>query len=341
MKIKIIGAGSAGNHMAFALTTLKEVKKVIITDINQKALVRSKKDIFIKRYGKWNNKIRLELENENLKTKQIYDGIVIASPPEFHKDNINDNLFKSNNFLIEKPLCIPDKKHINFFEKVKKNYKSKRIYTGYNHRLFPSTVFLKKILKKEKINYCNVSFKENIGGFLKAHNWMKSINESYLSKTEFGGGALCEHSHALNLLQYLVSHKKIKILSKKYQFNDKKSHYHDLFFSAFLKLDKTICEFDQNFKTSPIEKYIIVSTKKKIIKLIYNYEGSNDLIIINNFKKIKKYIFKKTRRDDFIYEAKFFINKIKNKTNSNILDIEQGLSTMKLIAKLLDGIKLS
>ena len=44
----------------------------------------------------------------------------------------------------------------------------------------------------------------------KAHNWMKSINESYLSKTKLGGGALCEHSHALNLVQYFVKHKKCK-----------------------------------------------------------------------------------------------------------------------------------
>ena len=28
MKIKVIGAGSAGNHIAYALTTLREIKKL-------------------------------------------------------------------------------------------------------------------------------------------------------------------------------------------------------------------------------------------------------------------------------------------------------------------------
>ena len=53
MKIKIIGAGSAGNHMAYAFTTFKETRKIVLSDINTKALKRSKKEIFLKRYRKW------------------------------------------------------------------------------------------------------------------------------------------------------------------------------------------------------------------------------------------------------------------------------------------------
>jgi len=52
MKIKIVGAGSAGNHMAYAFTTFKETTKIVLSDINAKALKRSKKEIFLKRYKK-------------------------------------------------------------------------------------------------------------------------------------------------------------------------------------------------------------------------------------------------------------------------------------------------
>ena len=156
MKIKVIGAGSAGNHIAYALTTLREIKEITITDISKKALLRSKNQIFIKRYGKWSKKLKLELENENLKKSNFYDGVVISSPPEYHKKNIQENIHKSNNFLIEKPLCSPKKNQINFFKKIKKKYKNKIFLSGYNHRLFPSTIFLKKKLRKKK--YCVAMF---------------------------------------------------------------------------------------------------------------------------------------------------------------------------------------
>ena len=341
MKIKIIGAGSAGNHIAYALTTLREIKEITITDISKKALLRSKNQIFIKRYGKWSKKLKLELESENIKKRNFYDGIVVSSPPEYHKKNIQENISKSNNFLIEKPLCSPKKSQIDFFKKIKKKYNNKIFLSGYNHRLFPSTIFLKKKIKREKVLSCNVSFKENIGGFLKAHNWMKSINESYLSKTKLGGGALCEHSHALNLVQYFIKHKNIQILSKQFKFNKDKKNYHDLSFGAQLKLDKTMCEFEQNFTTLPVEKIVTIFTNKKIYKLIYNFENNNDCILINDFKNIKKYKFTKKRKDDFIYEAKYFINVIKKVSNSDILNVDHGIKTMEIILKLINKIKLN
>ena len=99
MKIKIIGAGSAGNHMAYALTTLKKVKEIFLTDVNQKSLDRSKNQIFLKRYKKWNNKIKLEIENKNLEKNNKFDAIIISSPPEFHRKNIFDNINKSTSLL--------------------------------------------------------------------------------------------------------------------------------------------------------------------------------------------------------------------------------------------------
>ena len=68
---------------------------------------------------------------------------------------------------------------------------------------------LKNILKSHKNQFNNISiyFKENNVGFLKAHHWMKTLDESYLSDTQKGGGALCEHSHALNLAQFLLNDK--------------------------------------------------------------------------------------------------------------------------------------
>ena len=99
MKIKVIGAGSAGNHIAYALTTLREIKEITITDISKKALLRSKNQIFIKRYGKWSKKLKLELENENLKKSNFYDGVVISSPPEYHKKKHSRKYLQKQQFF--------------------------------------------------------------------------------------------------------------------------------------------------------------------------------------------------------------------------------------------------
>ena len=55
--ILIFGAGSIGNHMAYAARKLNY--DVGVTDINKKALLRMKDRIFPKRYGYWDKKIKL------------------------------------------------------------------------------------------------------------------------------------------------------------------------------------------------------------------------------------------------------------------------------------------
>ena len=75
--------------------------------------------------------------------------------------------------------------------------------------------------------------------------------------------------------------------------------------------------------------------------MIYNFENNNDCILINDFRNVKKYIFRKKRKDDFIYEAKYFIKVIKKVCNSDILDVDHGIKTMEIILKLINKIKLN
>ena len=57
MKVKIIGAGSIGNHLAQASRRMGW--DVTIVDVDEKALLRTKNDIYPTRYGAWDNAIRL------------------------------------------------------------------------------------------------------------------------------------------------------------------------------------------------------------------------------------------------------------------------------------------
>ena len=339
MNVKIIGSGSAGNHIAFALQKL--VKKITFTDISKDALNRSKNKIYIPRYKTWSKKIYQQIEGKD--ENSYYDAIIIATPPNTHLPLLKKNIYKSEIFLIEKPICEPDQKIINDFRKLINQYKSKIFLCGYNHRLFPSTILLKSILKLEKNNFhfVEVKFKENTEGFLKAHSWYKSLSESYLSSSKKGGGSLSEHSHAINLSQYIFDDNfNFKLIYKDLKFfKDKRLNY-DLSSNIIFSYKNKIIKIVQNFQTKPTEKEILVSGNNFFIKLIYNYKNSNDRIIyFNKKKKIKKiYNFRKSRSDDFIYEAKYLAKIIKEKKTKsliNILSAKKGLKTMELIKKIL------
>ena len=69
--ILIFGAGSIGNHMAYASRKLNF--NVDVTDISSNALDRMKNHIFPKRYGKWDSKINLVAFNHIFKINKKYD----------------------------------------------------------------------------------------------------------------------------------------------------------------------------------------------------------------------------------------------------------------------------
>jgi predicted dehydrogenase len=335
MIIKIIGSGSAGNHIAFAFK--KFAKKIYMFDLTASALRRSKK-IYISRYKKWNNNI---IQDKNTIDRKFYDLVVISTPPNTHLKILKNNIYNSNNFLIEKPLFEPNKFTIDNFIKIKKKFTNKKFFCGYNHRLFPSTQKLKDIInqKKSPLDIIEVNFKENTAGFLQAHYWLKDLSKSYLSKYKHGGGALLEHSHALNLAQYLCEDQtQIKIIYKNIEFIKNRKVFYDKSSQIILKSNKNLVILNQNFETQPTEKNITVSNKNIFAKLIYNFNGSDDRIILYDKikKKLKIYNFKKKRSDDFKYEAKFIAKAINNQINkkNNPLNIDYAISTIRLILKI-------
>ena len=78
IKVKIYGAGSIGNHYAYAC--YKKKWNITIVDKDPKALVRMEKKIFPSRYGFWDKKIKLLSKDVNT----YFDIIIIGTPPESH-----------------------------------------------------------------------------------------------------------------------------------------------------------------------------------------------------------------------------------------------------------------
>ena len=146
---------------------------------------------------------------------------------------------------------------------------------------------------------------------------------------------MLEHSHALNLGQFLLDDnlKKIKMIKSNINFLKSKNEYYDYDTKLDFMSGSKLIKIQQNFTTLPVEKNIRVLGKDFDIELIYNYKNNDDKIIYidKKSKKIKNFHFKKTRADDFLYEAVFLKKVFLNKNKNNILSIQNALNTMKLI----------
>src|SRR3989344_2506116 len=104
MKIKIIGAGSIGNHLAQASRRMGW--DVTVVDKDPEALRRMKEDIYPKRYGAWDETIQLFVSDQE--PKGGFDIICIGTPPDIRMKLALAALDEKPRILqLEKPLCPP------------------------------------------------------------------------------------------------------------------------------------------------------------------------------------------------------------------------------------------
>ena len=212
MHIKIYGAGSIGNHLAHAASSLNWM--VDVYDVDKEALGRMKNDIFPNRYGQWNDNIRLFTSAELQKI--YYDYIFIGTPPDVHMklllEAINEN---PKAILVEKPLCVPSNIEIETLSKIENT--NIPIFVGYDHVVSKASETITKLLLNNEIGNIltiDVEFRENWKGIFRAHPWLSGPSDTYLGFWERGGGASGEHSHALNLWQYFARISKIGKIEK-------------------------------------------------------------------------------------------------------------------------------
>ncbi len=323
--ILIFGAGSIGNHMAYACRKLG--LSVHITDIDPDALIRMKKKIYPKRYEKWDNKINILNINEINKINIPFELIIVGTPPETHFNLckfIKDNL-KYKKILIEKPIINYSNKNINALKKICKN---DLVFCGYNHSISPAFLyFVRKISLVRKIKSVQVNWCEGWKGILNAHYWLKNEFDSYLGDYKKGGGSLQEHSHGFHLL-FVIILNVLKLNIKKLKFNSFsifkkfKNKKYDILSSFTCYYKKMHIEYNTDLMTTPPKKNIKIFSNNKIYEYQCGYKNKLDIIRIKNLnnKLIFSKKFKKTRSSEFENEIKHLlkINNLKEIKKSNL-----------------------
>ena len=335
--VKIFGAGSIGNHLAYACRGMDW--DVTICDPDSSALDRTKKLIYPERYGSWDDSIRLCTLNEIPDEK--FDFVIIGTPPDSHIKIALDVLSKETpkGILIEKPLCTPDLEGAQDLYTAAKD-KGVNVFVGYNHTLGFNTVTTDKLLEENKIGNCitiNGGFMEHWGGIFKAHPWLSGPEDTYLGYMELGGGACGEHSHAINIWQHFANSLgkgRIVEVSARMDIVDEGNGRYDRICDISVKTEEGLVgTIIQDVVTQPSRKTMLLQGDKGFIEWHVAYESGDDAVISKNEDgPIEKNIIKRLRTDDFRLEIEHIGSVLAGDISDSPISIERGLDTMMVIA---------
>ena len=335
-KVKIIGAGSIGNHLAHA--SRSKGWAVTLADMDQAALQRARDSIYPSRYGKWDDAI--VLKDSAAAMAEPADIVFIGTPPDSHIKLANDVLdaARPRALVIEKPLCAPDLQGCQaLWQRAQRN--GVFVGVGYNHVLGRNTVLAEQALAQGigTISTISTRTREHWGGILKAHPWLPGPAGSYLGFYRRGGGAAGEHSHAINLWQHfahVIGAGRVADVSATLDIvRDDGTEYDRLCLLVLRTTGGLTGDVIQDVVTAPAEKSARLQGSDGYIEWHVNYQPNVDATITGKGEsKAERTLIPKTRADDFRVEVDHLEAVLDGRTASSPIALERGLDTMMVIA---------
>ncbi len=333
-KVLIIGAGSIGNHLAHACRIKKW--EVDIVDIDSQALDRTRNEIYPSRYGSWDEDILLY---SSIPQNRVWDTIIIGTPPDTHTAIALDILKEHTPkvLLIEKPLTTPGMKDQDALTTALKN-SGTRCLIGFNHNITDNTKFVETLIAQEIVGYptgLSVSWLEDWSGIFKAHPWLTGPKDTYLGFTARGGGACCEHSHAIAL--WIHFSKKLalgsirRIVGDMDMVRDNNVSYDETTEIRLTTAQGVVGVVKQDVKSLPATKMARIDGENGFIEWYANYESNCDFVRwCSDDKIIQERKFPKTRPDDFKNEINLIQEIMQSNLGSSAIDYEIGLQVAEI-----------
>jgi len=334
--VKIIGAGSIGNHLSQASRAMGW--SVDLCDIDPAALERTKNDIYPSRYGAWDDAINLF--NVAEAPEGDYDLIFVGTPPDTHIPlALKAVREKPRAVLIEKPLCTPDLEGAQeLFELA--GALGVAVFTGYDHVVGMASMKLGEKLEAVAlggIETLDVEFREHWGGIFNAHPWLDGPGDSYLGYWKRGGGASGEHSHAINLWQHfahLIGGGRVVEVSAMLEYVNDGTVSYDKLCALNLRCESGFSgRVVQDVITSPPRKWARIQGRDAYIEWHCGYKPGCDAIIAGNGDGgTAEHLIEKTRPDDFIAELRHIEAALDGDPDRSPISLARGLDTMLVVA---------
>ncbi len=336
MKVKILGAGSIGNHLSNAARQLGW--QVDLCDIDEKALARTRNEIYPGRYGAWDDGIRLMKAAEA--PSGTYDYILVGTPPDSHMDiAIAAVKEKPRAVLIEKPLCTPDLKGAQELYEVAGQLEVP-VFVGYDHVVGLASQRVGEAIRAGAagaVETIDVEFREHWRGIFAAHSWLDGPSDTYLGYWERGGGASGEHSHAVNLWQYFAHNagvgRVVEVNGMLDYIDDGSVDYDRLCILTLRTENGLVGRVVQDVVTAPPRKWARLQGCDGYIEWHCGFKPGCDAVIEGTADgRTDQHLFEKTRPDDFIQELRHIEAAVHGDPAASPISLRRGLDTMLVIA---------
>jgi len=333
-KVKVLGAGSIGNHLAHASRCLGW--QVAICDIDPAALERTRREIFPGRYGVWDEAIELFPVEDA--PKAVYDLIVVGTPPDHHVDLAIEAIAeKPRAVLVEKPVCGPDLARAQELFRLAEQ-RGVLVFVGYDHVVGAAAVTaLAKARALHRLETLDVEFREHWGGIFAAHPWLSGPQDTYLGFWRRGGGASGEHSHAINLWQHfareLGAGRVVEVTASLDYVKTDLVDYDRLCLLNLRTEGGLVGRVVQDVVTAPPRKWARIQGDDGYVDLSIGFEPGRDAVRWQIGATAPGHeTVQKTRPDDFIAELRHIEAVLEGRDESGVLLLDRGLDTMLVVA---------
>jgi len=333
-KVKVLGAGSIGNHLAHASRRMGW--HVAICDIDPAALERTRTEIFPGRYGAWDDAIELYTVPDA--PKAVYDLIVVGTPPDHHVDLAIEAIAEGPRaVLVEKPVCGPDLARAQELFSLAEE-RGVMVFVGYDHVVGAAAVAaLAKARSLRRLETLDVEFREHWGGIFAAHPWLSGPEDSYLGFWKRGGGASGEHSHAINLWQHFaraLGAGRIGEVTASLDYVKTDRVDYDRLCLLNLRTEAGLVgRVVQDVVTAPPRKWARIQGDDGYVDLSIGFEPGRDAVAWQIADATPGNVtIEKTRPDDFIAELRHIEAVLEGRDDSGILRLDRGLDTMLVVA---------
>ena len=217
-----------------------------------------------------------------------------------------------------------------------------------NHRLTRNTILAEEWLAEHPIGEVvtlRASVREHWGGIFRAHPWLAGPSESYLGFTERGGGALCEHSHGINIWQHFaraIGQGRIVEVEAMLDWVDEQSGpRYDRIAQLHVRTEEGLVgTIVQDVVTEPAEKRLRMQGQDGFLEWEVNADPEHDAIRTfvlagggeaSREPAPSETRIPKTRPDDFRPEADHVARLVRGDLCESPISLEQGLETMLVI----------
>ena len=337
VSLLIYGAGSIGNHFAYAGRS--KGWKTTVYDIDPDALIRMRRETYPSRYDAWDNEIDLLGKVPDGQ----YDVVIIGTPPDTHLQLAGDVLIRNTPhvLLIEKPVTTPDDELVDIVRRLHSS-ENTHVLVGYNHNLTRNTIRAEELISSEvfgKPVSLHVRWLEHWGGIFRAHPWLDGPQDCYLGNWRRGGGACSEHSHAISIWDHFsrtLNEGPISRVQSTMDMYKGNGVEYDRTAILSVKSERGLSgSIILDVVSAPTQKMLRLQAESGFLEWHVNIDDNHDAIIYSSIEgKVVEERIPKTRPDDFQGEIDHIEDILSGRVDpsSSPIHLNCALRTQKIIS---------